>query len=112
MRLMGVKEKVVVAEIVGGGVMVAVSVSVSVAVGVSVLVGVPLGDAVMEGVWVGLGVAVNVDVGVEVGLRTDITIGPVTKPAEKHNMDRRPTSASKSNGFLVLTGDCPSFFWG
>ena len=112
MRLMGVKEKVVVAETVGGGVMVAVSVNVSVAVGVSVLVGVPLGDAVMEGVWVGLGVAVNVDVGVGVGLRTDITTGPVTKPAEKHNMERRPTSASKSNGFLLLTGDCPSFFWG
>lgn len=109
---MGVKEKVGVTELVGISVMVAVSVSVNVAVRVSVLVGVPLGDSVIEGVCVGLGVGVNVDVGVEANLRMDITAGPITQPAEKHNMDKRLTSAIQSNGFLVPTGDCPSCFLG
>ena len=110
--MVGVTVKVGVSELVGIGVMVAVSVSVKVAVGVSVLVGVPLGDMVIDGVCVGLGVAVEVDVGVEVGRSMDITAGPVTKPAEKHKMDRRLTSAIQSNGFLVLAGICSSDSWG
>ena len=109
---MGVKVKVGVSELVGIGVMVAVSVSVKVAVGVSVLVGVPLGDVVIDGVCVGLGVAVKVGVGVEVGLSMDITAGPMTRPAEKHNRDRRLTSAIQSKGFLVLAGICASDSWG